>query len=156
MAIAWPSVNSRFLAFLAIASAIAAVAWVSRDPLVLVVGVAGLAVGNIYMRRTHYAPSRVRTAVLLLLLLLLLFYLARDMIFSWRNDPVLLTRYLVFGLIVSSFDLVTRRNVLGNVVLAGMLFVLLSPMAFGLWFPLLLTLFMVLALSAAVQGHMEE
>ncbi len=156
MAIAWPAVNSRFLAFLAIASAIAAVAWVSRDPLVLVVGVAGLAVGNIYMWRTHYAPSRVRTAVLLLLLLFLLFYLARDMIFSWRNDPVLLARYLVFGLIVSSFDLVTRRNVLGNVVLAGMLLVLLSPMAFGLWFPLLLTLYMVLALSAAVQGHMEE
>jgi transglutaminase-like putative cysteine protease len=156
VAIAWPAVNSRFLAFLAITSAIAAVAWVSRDPLMLGVGVAGLAVGNIYMWRTHYAPSRVRTAVLLLLLLLLLFYLARDMLFSLRNDPVLLARYLVFGLIVSSFDLVTRRNVLGNVVLAGMLLVLLSPMAFGLWFPLLLALFMVLALSAAIRGHAEE
>jgi transglutaminase-like putative cysteine protease len=108
------------------------------------------------MWRTRYAPSRLRTAVLLILLLLLLFYLAQDMLFSFRNDPVLLARYLVYGLIVSSFDLVTRRNVMGTLVLAGMLLVLLSPMAFGFWFPILLTLFMLMAFSAAVQGHKEE
>ena len=150
------ALNFRFLAFLAISCSIAAVAVVSSDPLLLGVGVAGLATGTIYMWRVRYAVSRVRTGVLLLLLLILLAFLGRDMLFSLNSDPLLLARYLVFGLIVSSFDLRTRRNVLGTLVLAGMLFVLLTTMAFSLWFPVLMGSFVLLALAAATVGHIDE
>ena len=148
--------NFRFLAFLAISCSVAAVAVVSGDLLLLGVGVAGLATGTIYMWRVRYAVSRVRTGVLLLLLLVLLAFLGRDMLFSLNNDPLLLARYLVFGLIVSSFDLRTRRNVLGTLVLAGMLFVLLTTMAFSLWFPVLMGSFVLLALAAATMSHIDE
>ena len=141
--------NYRFLAFLALSCSIAMVARVSGDGLLLVVGVAGLAAGNIYMWRNRYAVSWVRTAVLLLLLTVLLFYLGRDMLFSWNNDPLLLARYLVYGLIVTGFDLRTRRNVMGTLVLAGMLLVLLSQMAFDLWFPVMVGIFVLLALAAS-------
>ncbi len=148
--------NYRFLAFLALSCSIAMVARVSGDGLLLVVGVAGLAAGNIYMWRNRYAVSWVRTAVLLLLLTVLLFYLGRDMLFSWNNDPLLLARYLVYGLIVTGFDLRTRRNVMGTLVLAGMLLVLLSQMAFDLWFPVMVGIFVLLALAASTVGHIEE
>ena len=150
------ALNFRFLAFLAISCSIAAVALVSSDPLLFGVGVAGLATGTVYMRRVRYARSRVRTGVLLLLLLVLLAFLGRDMLFSLNSDPLLLARYLVFGLIVGSFDLRTRRNVLGTLVLAGMLFVLLTTMAFSLWFPVLMGAFVLLALAAATVGHIDE
>ena len=156
MRIAKFTLSSRFLAFLAISSSIAAVARVSGDAVLLLVGVAGLAAGNIYILRVHYAVSRARTGVLILLLVVLLAYLGRDMLFSWSTDRVLLARYLVLGLIVASFDLGTRRNVLGTLVLASLLFVILSEMAFGLWFPILMGNFVLLALAAATVGHMEE
>ncbi|MEE8442322.1 MAG: transglutaminaseTgpA domain-containing protein [Dehalococcoidia bacterium] len=148
--------SSRSLAFLAICCAIAAVAWVGNDPLLFLVGSSGLAAGNVYMWRTRYATSRVRTAVLLLLLIILLAYLGRDMVFSRTGDQLLLARYLVYGLIVNSFDLRTRRNVMGTLLLAGMLFILLSPMAFTLWFAVLMGTFVLLALGAATAGHIEE
>ncbi|MCZ6788821.1 MAG: transglutaminaseTgpA domain-containing protein [Chloroflexi bacterium] len=148
--------NFRFLAFLAISCSIGAVAGVSSDPLLFTVGVAGLATGTIYMWRVRYAGSRVRTGVLLLLLLILLAFLGRDMLFSLNSDPLLLARYLVFGLIVSSFDLRTRRHVLGTLVLAGMLFVLLTTMAFSPWFPVLIGTFVLLTLAAATMGHIDE
>ena len=150
------ALNFRFLAFLAISCSIAAVAVVSSDPLLFWVGVAGLATGTVYMWRVRYAVSRVRTGVLLLLLLTLLAFLGRDMLFSLNNDPLLLARYLVFGLIVSSFDLRTRRNVMGTLILAAMLFVLLTTMAFSLWFPVLMGSFVLLALAAATMGHIDE
>ena len=150
------ALNFRFLAFLAISCSIAAVAVVSVDPLLFVVGVAGLATGSIYMWRVRYAVSRLRTGLLLLLLLVLLAFLGRDMLFSLNSDPLLLARYLVFGLIVGSFDLRTRRNVVGTLVLAGMLFVLLTTMAFSLWFPLLMASFVLLALAAATVGHIDD
>ncbi len=156
MAIIKYAVSYRLLAFLAISCSIAMVARVSGDPLLLGVGVAGLATGNIYIWRTDYTVSRLRTGVLLLLLIILLFYLGRDMLFTWTNDPLLLARYLVFGLIVSSFDLRTRRNVLGTLILSGMLFVLLSQMAFDLWFPVLMGMFVLLALAAAMVGNIQE
>ena len=92
--------SSRFLAFLAISCAIAVVARVSGD-----------------------------VTVLLLLLTVLLVYLGRDMLFSWSSDRILLARYLVLGLIVASFDLRTRRNVLGTLVLASLLLVLSAKWA---------------------------
>ena len=156
MAITKYFVSYRLLAFLAISCSIAMVARVSGDALLLGVGVAGLAAGNIYIWRTGYVVSRLRTGVLLLLLIILLFYLGRDMLFSWNNDPLLLARYLIYGLIVSGFDLRTRRNVLATLILAGMLFVLLSQMAFDLWFPVLMGLFVILALAAATVGHIQE
>ena len=129
---------------------------VSGDVTVLLVGIAGLAAGNIYIWRVGYTVSRARTAVLLLLLTVLLVYLGRDMLFSWSSDRILLARYLVLGLIVASFDLRTRRNVLGTLVLASLLLVLLSEVGFDLWFPILLGGFVLLALAAATLGHSEE
>ena len=147
----------RVLVFLAMCVCIAAVARISGDVVLFVVSVGGLAAGHIYMWRTRWAAYRIRTAVLLLLLLIvLLFFLGRDMLFAWTNDPLLLARYLVFGLIVTSFDLGTRRNVMGTLVLSGMLMVLLGQMAFDVSFPLLLATFVLLALAAAVRGHVEE
>ena len=146
----------RVLVFLAMCVCIAAVARISGDVVLFVVSVGGLAAGHIYMWRTRWAAYRIRTAVLLLLLIVLLFFLGRDMLFAWTNDPLLLARYLVFGLIVTSFDLGTRRNVMGTLVLSGMLMVLLGQMAFDVSFPLLLATFVLLALAAAVRGHVEE
>ena len=150
------SLRFRLFAFLAIACAMLAVALSSGDPMLFWVATTGVAVGNIYMWRSGYAVSRLRTAILLLLVIILLVYLGRDMIFTRTGDQVLLARYLVFGLVVSSFDMRTRRNVLGTLVLTGMLFILLSPMAFGLWFPLLLGGFALLALAAAATGYVDE
>ena len=149
-------VSSRFMAFLAISCAIALVASISRDALLFWTGVAGLAAGNFYMWRTQYAPSRLRTVLLLAMMLILLAYLGQDMFLSGISNPLLLARYLVYGLIVGSFDLRTQRNVLGNLVLAGMIFVLLSHMAFGFWFVGISGVFVLLALAAATMGHVEE
>ena len=103
--IAGYAVSSRFLAFLAISCAIALVASISRDALLFWTGVAGLAAGNYYMWRTQYAPSRIRTVLLLAMMLILLAYLGQDMFLSGISNPLLLARYLVYGLIVGSFDL---------------------------------------------------
>ena len=150
------SFRFRLLAFLAIACALLAVALSIGDPTLFWVATTSVAVGNIYVWRSGYAVSRVRTAVLLTMLVILLVYLGRDMLFTRTGDQVLLARYLVYGLILSSFDMRTRRNVLGTLVLTGMLFVLLSPMAFGLWFPLLLGGYVLLALAAAATGYVDE
>ncbi len=156
MAISRYALASRVMAVLAISSSIAMVARLSGDYLVLIMGVAGLTAGNYYMWRVRYVTSRVRTGILLLLLIVLLFYLGRDMVFSWTRDPLLLARYLIYGLIVSSFDLRTQRNVLGNMVLAGLLFMLLSHMAFDAWFPTLIGLYALFAAASAVLGHVEN
>ncbi|MBI4200998.1 MAG: DUF4129 domain-containing protein [Chloroflexi bacterium] len=146
----------RVLGFLALSLAVAAVAIASNDPVLFWGGVGGVAAGHLYMWRRRYENSRLRTIVLVLLLLILLIYLARDMFFSLTADRLLLARYLVFGLVVTSFDLRTRRNLLGALVLAGLLLVLLSEMAFGPWFPAITGVFVVLALGAAIIGHQEE
>lgn len=156
MAISRYALASRVMAVLAISSSIAMVTRLSGDYLVLVTGVLGLTAGNYYMWRVRYVTSRVRTGILLLLLVVLLFYLGQEMVFSWTRDPLLLARYLIYGLIVSSFDLRTQRNVLGNMVLAGLLFMLLSHMAFNVWFPILIGLYALFAAASAVLGHMEN
>lgn len=154
--IARSATAARTLAFLATMCSVAAVARLSGDVVLLVVGIAGLAGGNIYMSRTGYSASRLRTAVLFLMLVALLAYLGRDSLFSWTSDRLLLARVLVYGLIVTSFDLRTRRHVLGSLVVSGLLLVFLSEMSFGLWYPALVGAFVLLALGAATAGHGEE
>ena len=146
----------RLLAFLAVICSIAAVAKVSGDVVLFAISVAGLTAGHLYMWRTRYAVSRLRTSVLSLLLTFLLLSLGRDILFSWTDDPILLARYLVYGQIVTSFDLVGRRNVMGTLVLAGIVFMVLGQMAFDLWYPLLMGIFFLLALAATVAGHVDE
>ena len=146
----------RLLAFLAVICSIAAMTRVSGDALLFTVSVAGLTTGHLYVWRTGYAVSRVRTSVLSLLLTILLLSLGRDIIFSWTDDPLLLARYLVYGQIVTSFDLVTRRNVMGTLVLAGIVFMVLGQMAFDLWYPIMMGIFFLLALAATVAGHIDE
>ena len=150
------ALSYRLLAFLAITCCFAGVARASGDALLFAVSVAGLTTGHLYMWRSHYAASRIRTGVLHLLLTILLIFLGRDMLFSWTNDPLLLARYLVYGLIVTSFDLRTRRNVMGTLVLAGMIFMLLGQMAFDLWYPVLVGVFVLLALAAGTAAHIGE
>ena len=53
----------RLLAFLAVICSIAAMARVSGDALLFAVSVAGLTTGHLYVWRTGYAVSRVRTSV---------------------------------------------------------------------------------------------
>ncbi|MBI4201605.1 MAG: hypothetical protein HY532_00630 [Chloroflexi bacterium] len=146
----------RAAAFAATACAVVAVAHISADYVLLPVALAGLAIGNIYIRRVGFAPSRTRTAVLLGVLVVLLVSLGNTMLLEWTSDPVLLARYLVFGLIVNSFDLRAPRHILGSVVVAGLIFVLLSHMAFGPWFPVLGMLYLLLALTAFALAHGEE
>lgn len=145
----------RLLAFLAVVCCFAAVARVGSDALLFAVSLAGLTAGHIYMWRTRYAASRVRTGVLLLLLTILLFSLGRDMLFSWTNDPMLMARYLVYGQIVTSFDLVSRRNVMGTLILAAIVFMLLGQMAFDMWYPILVSAFVLLALAAYAVAHID-
>ena len=146
----------RFLAYLAVVCSMAALARVSSDWSLFAVSVAGLTAGHVYMWRTRYAVSRLRTAILSLTLTALLVSLGRDILFSWTDDPVLLARYMVYGQIVTGFDLVTRRNVMGTLVLAGIVFMVLGQMAFDLWYPFLMGIFFLLALAATVAGHIDE
>ena len=156
MGLARHTFNYRLLAFLAISTCFAAVARVGGDISLFAVSVAGLAAGQIYMWRTGYAASRIRTGILHLLLTILLILLGRDMLFSWNNDPLLLARYFVYGLVVTSFDLRGRRNVMGTLFLAAMVFMLMGQMAFDPWYPFLVVLFVLLALAAATVAHTEE
>ena len=111
MLIAKYSANSRFFAFLAVSCSIAAVAWASRDPLLLAIGIPGLAAGHFYSWRRHDTVSRGRTLVMLLLMLLLTAYLGEEMWFSGVTDRLLLSRYLVYGLVLGSFDLIKRSRI---------------------------------------------
>ena len=150
------TLSYRLLTYMAIITSMAAVARVGGDASLLAISAAGLTAGHVYMWRTRYASSRVRTAILLSLLFVLLFFLGRDMLYSWTNDPLLLARYLVYGQIVTSFDLSTRRNVMGTLVLAGIVFMLLGQMAFDVWYPLLAGVFILLSFGAGITGHIEE
>jgi len=139
---------SRFFAFLAVSCSIAAVAWASRDPLLLAIGIPGLAVGHFYSWRKRNSVSRLRTLILLLLMILLTFYLGGELLFGGISDRLLLSRYLGYGVVLGSFDLLKRRNVIASLVLGGLLLVLISELALNLWFLAFPVVFMILTLAA--------
>lgn len=91
------SFHFRVFAYLAVSTSIAAVAWVIRDPMVVVVGIPGLAAGHFYswLRR----DLSIRRSLILLLFMVLTVFLGGDILLSGLSDRLLLSRYLIFGLI---------------------------------------------------------
>ena len=147
------SVVSRFLAFLAVSCAIAAVAWASRDPILLAIGIPGLAAGHFYSWRRRDAS--IRRSLMLLLFMVLTIILGGEILLSGLSDRLLLSRYLIYGLVLGSFDLRRRRNIVASLILGGLLLILISEFALSLWFLALLLVFAVLALTAATVGRVE-
>ena len=147
--------SSRFFAYLAVSCSIAAVAWVSRDPLLLAIGIPGLAVGHFYSWHRRDSVSRRRTLILLLLMILLIVFLGGEILFSGLSDRLLLSRYLGYGLVVGSFDLIRKRNVIASLILGALLLVLISELALNLWFLAFPVAFTVLALTAIAAGRVE-
>jgi transglutaminase-like putative cysteine protease len=149
----------RLFAFLAVGSAIAAVAWAIGDITVLVVGILGHAAGHYYSWRQRNVFMRRRQVILrstiLLFFMVLTVFLGGDIIVTGLSDRLLLSRYLIYGLVIGSFDLMWRRNVVASLVLGGLLLVLISEFALDLWFLAFLLPFVVLALVAVALGRME-
>lgn len=148
------SIISRFLAFLAVSCSIVAVSWTSREPTLLVIGIPGLAAGHFYSWRRRDRVSRRRTLILLLFMILTA-YIGGEIVLSGMSDRLLLSRYLIYGLVLGSFDLLKRRNVNASLILGGLLLVLISEFALDVRFLAFLIAFTALALSAAVFGRVE-
>ncbi len=153
MQIAKYSANSRFFAFLAVSCSIAAVAWASRDILLLAIGVTGLAAGHFYS--WHRRDGSIRRRLILLLFMVLTVFLGGDILLSGLSDRLLLSRYLIYGLVLGSFDLVRKRNIIASMILGSLLLVLISEVALDIWFLVFPLLFTVLALIAVAIGRME-
>ena len=147
------SAVSRLLAFLAVSCSIAAVAWAIREPILLANGIPGLAAGHFYSSRRPHAS--IRRSLILLLFMVLTVFLGREILLSGFSDRLLLSRYLIYGLVLGSFDFMRRRNVVASLILGGLLLVLISEFALSLWFLAFLVVFMVLALTAAAVGRLE-
>ena len=155
MQIAKYSVGFRLFAFLAVSSAIPAVAWATRDPLLLAIGIPGLAVGHFYSWHRRESVSKRRTLILLLLMILLTVYWGEEVLLYGVSDRLQLSRYLVYGLVLGSFDLIKRRNVVASLILGGLLLVLISELAFNLWFLVFPVAFTALALTAVTFVRIE-
>ena len=147
--------SARFSVFLAVSCSIAAVAWAIRDPLLLAIGIPGLAAGHFYSWRWRDSVSRRRTLILLLLMILLIVFLGGEILFSGLSDRLLLSRYLSYGLVIGSFDLIRKRNMMASLILGSLLLVLISELAFNLWFLVFPVVFTALALTAVAVGRVE-
>jgi transglutaminase-like putative cysteine protease len=147
------SAGFRIFAFLAVSSTIAAVSWTIRDPLPLAVGVPGLAAGHYYSWRRRNAS--IRRSLILLLFMVLTAFLGGDILLSGLSDRLLLSRYLIYGLVIGSFDLMRRRNVIASLILGALLLVLVSELALDLWFIVFPLIFTVLALVTVAIGYVE-
>ena len=149
----------RLFAFLAVSSTIAAVAWAISDITVLIIGILGLAAGHYYSWRRREISMRRRQVVLrstiLLFFMVLTAFLGGDIIVTGLSDRLLLSRYLIYGLVIGSFDLMWRRNVVASLILGGLLLVLISEFALNLWFLAFLLPFTILALVAVALGRIE-
>ncbi|MFC2071843.1 transglutaminaseTgpA domain-containing protein [Chloroflexota bacterium] len=153
MPIANYSASSRFIAFLAVSCCIAAVAWAIRDPLLLAIGVPGLAAGHFYSWRRRDAS--IRRSLILLLFMVLTAFLGGEILLSGLSDRLLLSRYLIYGLVLGSFDLMRKRNVVASLILGILLLVLISEFALDLWFLAFLAAFVILALTAVAISRVE-
>ncbi|MEE9400091.1 MAG: transglutaminaseTgpA domain-containing protein, partial [Dehalococcoidales bacterium] len=147
------SASSRLFAFLAVSCAIASVAWAIRDPLLLAIGIPGLAAGHYYSWRRRDAS--IRRSLMLLLFMVLTVFLGGDILLSGLSDRMLLSRYLIYGLVIGSFDFIRQRNVIASLVLGGLLLVLISELALSFWFLVFPLAFMVLAMTAVTVGRVE-
>lgn len=143
----------RILAFLAVSCSIVAVAWVIRDPLLIAIGVPGLAAGHFYSWRRRDAS--IRRSLVLLLFMVLTAFLGGDILLSGFSDRLLLSRYLIYGLVIGSFDLMRRRNVIASLILGGLLLVLISELALNWWFLVFPVGYIALALAAIAIGRID-
>ena len=149
------TVGSRFCAFLAVSCAIAAVAWACRDPLLLAVGIPGLAAGHLYSWHKREVASTRRTLISFFLMLLLTIYLGHEVFIARAGDRLLLSSYLIYGLVLASFDLMRRRNVIASLILGALLLMLISEFALELWFLVFPVIFVVLALIAVAFSRID-
>ncbi|MBA7648501.1 hypothetical protein ES703_56287 [subsurface metagenome] len=147
------SAISRILAFLAVSCAIAAVAWSIRDYSLLAVGIPGLAAGHLYS--WHRREISIRRKLILLLFMVLTVFLGGDILLSGLSDRLLLSRYLIYGLVLGSFDLISRRNAIASLILGILLLVLISELALSSWFLAFLVVFTILALTSAVISRVD-
>jgi len=145
--------TARILAFLSVSCAIGAVAWLIRDYSLLAIGIPGLAAGHYYSWRRPRA-SLLRS-VMLLLFMILTIYLGGDILLSGLSDRLLLTRYLIYGLVLGSFDLMRRGNVMASLVLGVLLMVLISELALDFWFLAFLIPFLIFAVLSAISSRAE-
>ncbi|MFC1900418.1 transglutaminaseTgpA domain-containing protein [Chloroflexota bacterium] len=148
------SAMSRIFAYLALGTTIAAIAWLIRDPWLAAIGIPGLAMGHIYSWRKG-KMSIVRSLILLFFMVLTVF-LGGDILLSGLSDRLLLSRYLIYGLVIGSFDLTSRRNVQASLVLGVLLMVLISELALNMWFLIFVVAFTILALASALIGRLES
>src|SRR3990172_2182833 len=144
-------VISRLLAFLAVSSVITAVGWAIRDYSLLPIGILGLGAGHLYSWRRREAS--IRRSLILLLFMVLTVFLGGDILLSGLGDRLLLSRYLIYGLVLGSFDLMRKRNVLASIILGTLLLVLISEVALNPWFLVFVFLFTVLALTSEALGR---
>ncbi|MFC2004026.1 transglutaminaseTgpA domain-containing protein [Chloroflexota bacterium] len=147
--------SSRLFAFLAVSIAIVAVAWASRDPSLLAIGIPGLAAGHFYSWRRRGAISTARTLTLFFLMLLLTIYLGRELFLYRAGDRVFIASYLIYGVVLGSFDLMRGKNLAASLVVGALLLVLISELALSLWFLVFAIVFAVLALVAVALGRIE-
>jgi transglutaminase-like putative cysteine protease len=147
------SARARILAYLAVSCSIAAVAWTIRDPWLAAIGISGLALGHYYSwRRREFS---IRRSLILLLFMVLTAFLGGDILRSGLSDRLLLSRYLIYGLVIGSFDLMRMRNVIASVVLGGLLLVMVSELALNLWFLVFPAAFIILAIAAVASRNIE-
>jgi len=73
-------------------------------------------------------------------------FLGGDIILSGLSDRLLLSRYLIYGLVLGSFDLMRKRHVESSLILGILLIILISELALNLLFLAFLTAFVILAL----------
>lgn len=144
---------SRLLAFLAVSCAIAAVGWTIRDFSLLAVGIPGLAAGHLYSWRRREAS--IRRSLILLLFMVLTVFLGGDILLSGLSDRLLLSRYLIYGLVLGSFDLMRKGHVIGSVNLGALFLVLISELALNLWFLAFVVIFIILAVTSAIASRLE-
>lgn len=149
------AIYTRLFAFLAVSCTVAAVAWATRDPWLLAIGIAGIALGHYYSWHRRDSVAKHRTLLLLLLLVILTVYLSEEMVPYGISDRLLLSRYLIYGLVLGSFDLMKRRNVLASLILGGLLLVLISELALDPWFLVFPLLFTFLALFTVALSRVE-
>ncbi|MFQ6122110.1 MAG: DUF3488 and DUF4129 domain-containing transglutaminase family protein [Dehalococcoidales bacterium] len=147
------STSSRFFAFLAVSCPIVAVAWASRDAVLLAVGILGLAAGHFYSWRRR--DTSIRRNLILFLFMLLTAFLGGEILLTGLSDRLLLSRYLIYGLALGSFDLMKRSNVMASLVLGALLLVLISELALSLWFLAFSVAFTVLALISVALSRIE-
>jgi len=138
---------------MAVSCSIAAVAWSIKDVSLLAVGIPGLAAGHLYSWRRPEAS--IGRSLILLGFMVLTVFLGGDILLSGLSDRLLLSRYLVYGLVLGSFDLMRRRNVVASLILGTLLLVLISELALNLWFIAFLGVFIILALASVYTSRVE-